>query len=266
MLCTKPFRKGITEYPCGSCGPCLKGRARLWVARMLLEVKDHPESVFVTLTYNPTKLPEGGTLVKEDLQSFIKVLRIYLHPQKIRYFAVGEYGGETWRPHYHLIIFNCYASQENIIQKAWTKGFALTGTGEAKSISYVANYVNKKAGKKPDAKTLNGRLPEFRIMSQKPGIGHSVVAKVALAAQTHGSDPMQLTAIRIDGQIYALGKYLKEKIRKKLNVDEMQRKAYNVKEMLRQAGKKWSRSVTDYEAERKSKLEQQSKNTGVRKL
>ena len=44
-------------------------------------------------------------LRKRDLQLFIKNLRSYLPEYEIRYFASGEYGPETFRPHFHLLLY-----------------------------------------------------------------------------------------------------------------------------------------------------------------
>ncbi|AXB22553.1 replication initiation protein [Lynx canadensis associated microvirus CLP 9413] len=48
---------------------------------------------------------EAYTLAKRDFQLFMKRLRKAFPDQKIRYFAAGEYGSETFRPHYHAILF-----------------------------------------------------------------------------------------------------------------------------------------------------------------
>ena len=48
-------------------------------------------------------------LRKTDLQLFFKRLRYYVSKQcpseKVRYFAVGEYGPVHFRPHYHILLF-----------------------------------------------------------------------------------------------------------------------------------------------------------------
>ena len=82
---------------------------------------------FITLTYNDESLPrtkEGyPTLLKKQVQDYIKRLRnahvAYLKKEQrkvhneykitgkpIRYYAVGEYGSQTRRPHYHILLFN----------------------------------------------------------------------------------------------------------------------------------------------------------------
>lgn len=47
-------------------------------------------------------------LCKRDVQLFLKRLRKYLDKyegQKIRYFVTGEYGPESFRPHFHILLF-----------------------------------------------------------------------------------------------------------------------------------------------------------------
>ena len=97
------------SVPCGKCLACSSNYRRDWVARMLLESQAHSDSVFITLTYSDENLPDRGSLVKRDLQLFLKRLRRRLdrlNRDKIRYFACGEYGDNTNRPHYHAIIWN----------------------------------------------------------------------------------------------------------------------------------------------------------------
>ena len=64
----------------------------------------HPHNAYITLTYNDDHLPANGSLQPRDLQLFWKRLRKARTPG-IRYYACGEYGDQTARPHYHAIIF-----------------------------------------------------------------------------------------------------------------------------------------------------------------
>lgn len=130
----------------------------------------HDQSSFVTLTY--ANAPEK--LSKPDLQLFIKRLREHA-PVPIRYFACGEYGTLTRRPHYHLLLYGTdflntrtYAIDEELygsplLDKAWGHGIASIGRVTPQSIAYVCGYVSKKIGD-PDT---------FNLMSTRPGIGHN---------------------------------------------------------------------------------------------
>ena len=199
MQCIRPVRlfKNLSPQefpdgllvPCGQCIACRISKRREWTIRMLHELEDHKESVFVTLTYSDNYLPENKSLKKEDLQKFMKRLRKSLEPtgRKIRYFACGEYGDQTERPHYHLILFGLGLSNEDrtYIMDAWpycdwsnshirNKSFGLV---EPDSIRYVAQYIDKKfTGDKANAEyTEKGRQPCFRCLSL--GIGKIGVIK-----------------------------------------------------------------------------------------
>lgn len=92
----------IIQVPCGRCLGCRLDHAKMWSDRCMLELQDHDEAYFVTLTYDDQHVTlsdeNAATLVKSDLQNFFKRLR--KDGQKIRYFACGEYGENTFRPHY----------------------------------------------------------------------------------------------------------------------------------------------------------------------
>ncbi|MDX8558692.1 hypothetical protein OZ663_18615, partial [Elizabethkingia sp. HX CGY] len=60
-----------------------------------------------------------------DFQLFMKRAR-KLQEKKISYFLVGEYGSQTFRPHYHAIVFDV----ENIsaFLNEWRMGHTHAGT------------------------------------------------------------------------------------------------------------------------------------------
>lgn len=154
----------------------------------------HEENSFVTLTYAPEFLPEGGTLVKRDFQLFMKRLR-KVTDRGIRFYHCGEYGEEVGRPHYHALLFgydfpdkklwkvvrkNAIFTSE-LLDKTWGKGFCSLGAVTFQSAAYVARYILKKINGDPaqphyentDVETgeITNRLPEYTTMSLKPGIG-----------------------------------------------------------------------------------------------
>lgn len=118
----------------------------------MCEQLEHKNSVFITLTYSPDCItyvpgatpPFYATLYPKDLTDFFKRLRFNLGNRKIRYYACGEYGGETKRPHYHAILFDVDYSDTSIIEKSWNKGFVKVEDVNIATISYVAGYVQKK--------------------------------------------------------------------------------------------------------------------------
>lgn len=81
-------------------------------------------------------------LVKKDMQDWLKRLRQNIRPFKIRYFLVGEYGGETQRPHYHVILFNfpLDLDLDRVLTETWTFGLYHIGTVTPASIHYCSKY------------------------------------------------------------------------------------------------------------------------------
>lgn len=103
-----PLMPPIVQIPCGQCLGCRIDHAKMWADRCMMELQDHQESYFLTLTYDDVHIRhmvldcddgepcEVPTLYKKDLQDFWKRLR--KDGQTIRYFACGEYGDHTCRP------------------------------------------------------------------------------------------------------------------------------------------------------------------------
>ena len=100
------FLRDINEVPkisvpCGKCVECLNERATIWNYRVLDETKCHAQNIGITLTY--ANAPHD--LVRRDFQLFMKRLRKWLYPLKIRFFGCGEYGSKGKRAHFHCVIF-----------------------------------------------------------------------------------------------------------------------------------------------------------------
>lgn len=181
MQCTTPIRINNQFFPCGHCLSCRIGKAREWSARLLHELPFWSSSVFVTLTYEDTYLPTNRSLRKRDLQLFFKRLRKSLNGRKIKYFACGEYGSKTQRPHYHAIIFGLGQDEESkeLVKNAWrycqwsqfqdSKAF---GSVTYDSCRYVSDYIFKKYnGVKADEEYLTKGLEvPFKVSSQGLGL------------------------------------------------------------------------------------------------
>lgn len=185
------------KLPCGQCIGCRLERSRQWAMRCMHESSLYEQNCFLTLTYAPEKLPEGGTLVKKHFQDFMKRLRKANPGRKIRYFHCGEYGDQNTRPHYHAIIFNydfndkkpltkqkhndliIYTSEK--LAKLWDHGISSIGAVTFDSAAYVARYVTKKITGPAafnhychfdaNGEILKDLLPEYTTMSRRPGIG-----------------------------------------------------------------------------------------------
>lgn len=223
-MCAQPFRPGgLVEYACGGCSPCHINRKRLWTSRLMLESHQHEVSSFVTLTYNEENVPSDGSLHAPDVTNFLKRLRWNLGLQRVRYFAVGEYGESTWRPHYHLALFG--VMDQDLIESSWGRGNVHVGFLTPESASYMASYLNKGMTKGDDVR-LKGRQPEFARMSRRPGIGAEAMAAIAkwLCTKT-GARYLAETGdvpsvVRSNGVQWPLGRYLRQQIRKEIGMDE----------------------------------------------
>lgn len=167
------------SLPCGGCLACRVNRARDWSVRCNLELRDHPVTVWSTLTYDDYHLPP--TLRPDHLSAFVKRLRarLALADRKFRFFASGEYGERTQRPHYHMIHYGMSEDDESEIQAAWPHGMIRVDPISPRAISYVAGYVSKKIGYKlqatervdPETGECYTWEPPFIRMSRRPGIG-----------------------------------------------------------------------------------------------
>lgn len=143
------------KFPCGRCPACIKKRASHWSFRLRQELKRSISAMFLTLTYADETVPytEDGkqTLRYKDHQDFMKRLRKNVsltHPSNppLKYYAVGEYGEETQRPHFHSILFNVphgVRHTEEVMNEIWQHGKTDIRKVEAGSIAYVCGYLNK---------------------------------------------------------------------------------------------------------------------------
>lgn len=211
MLCVKPFG----SFGCGTCLPCSLNRRRMWTARLVLESYDHGDSVFVTLTY----VDDPWSLVPRDLTNFLKRLRKSLN-RPIRFFACGEYGDQSGRPHFHVILFGVSRlfDSEKIYQ-AWGHGFVDVGDVTPRSCAYVCGYLVKKDKRRWGSGVLQGRHPEYVRMSLKPGIGSCAIDSISKQLMDRGASSAVAfvgdvpSEVRIAGKKYPLGRYLRSLLR-----------------------------------------------------
>ena len=187
------------KLPCGRCLACMINRSKDWTNRIMLESKYHDSSYFLTLTYDdehlvnnngdPLTPPELPSLYKKHLQDFWKRLRSdldYKGFNKIRYFACGEYGSKSMRPHYHAIVFGLEIPDLKILKRSdhgdiyytseylaslWRHGYVLIGMLTPETAGYVARYCTKKLGSgDSDAYSRYNLNKEFITCSRRPGI------------------------------------------------------------------------------------------------
>lgn len=144
--------------------------------RLLHELTNWTVYSFVTLTYSEECLPtvggpfsSRGTLCRRDFTLYCKRLRRAIAPRKLKYYACGEYGATTLRPHYHAILFG--VSDRKIIETAWSKGFVKVLPVSVETFRYVTGYIDKGASwsRIRADYTAAGLEPPFK--AQSTGLG-----------------------------------------------------------------------------------------------
>lgn len=182
--CITPFAKDGMQLPCGKCPPCKSRRASSWSFRLMQHDRIAHSAIFLTLTYDDKHIKRTPknykTIRKRCLQLYFKRVRKLLKRTDLKYYACGEYGSKTYRPHYHAIIFN---ANYDALEKAWICnsneygcgnsgcgnpiGQIKFGTVSHASVGYTLKYMQKQ-GKIPMHKN-DDRTPEFALMSKKLG-------------------------------------------------------------------------------------------------
>lgn len=186
------------SVPCGRCIVCQNNRREAWAARLELESRTAAITYFITLTFNEDSVPKE--ICVEDLQKFFKRLRKF---HNLRYFACGEYGGRSGRPHYHAVVFlerfEDLSVFQNHVQSSWPFGFVQVSVANRERFAYVAKYTVKTILDLP-----NGIKAPFAIMSRRPGIASQYFSDI----QVFRHDILSLEG----GKIAPLPRYLLEKL------------------------------------------------------
>ena len=107
----------------------------------MLERQRHDAALFVTLTYSEEEVPKDGSVDVKHVQLFLKRLRRRMEPLQVRYFAVGEYGDHTLRPHYHALLFG--VGDAELVRSCWSSGHVYVGDVTPAAAAYCVGYVTK---------------------------------------------------------------------------------------------------------------------------
>lgn len=182
-MCVHPYIAkdklgNLVPVPCGKCFQCLQQWSRDWRFRLEAEQKNSVTCLYLTLTYRPECLPvsyndEVGEwqsyVSKRELQNYFKRLRKMCPGLKFRYFAIGEYGGDFNRAHYHVIFFFSntagltYAQMHSLMFRCWNKGFIKLKVTEKCHIKYLTGYFNK-------LDKSSHLVQPFKLMSKSIGL------------------------------------------------------------------------------------------------
>lgn len=224
MRCSFPVTIQAPEgpfmsVPCGRCMACRINKTSEWVARLRMELMDYDHAAYITLTYSDEYLPENGSLDPDALCKFWKRLRKAYPDVKIKYFACGEYGPETFRPHYHAVVFGVDFAPWTVLRyqegkpvftssrlsDLWSFGDCTVDDVNDTSMSYVAGYVRKKLYGYEGNKFYKdlGVIPPFQRSSQHLG------ERFALE---HAADLRGSMFVYVNGKKRPIPRYLIRKI------------------------------------------------------
>lgn len=209
MKCLTPYFLRTAKYwsdisvrylpaPCGHCIACRLRNRLIWTFRIEEEVKDNVYTAFATLTYSEAfrsrftinvKTDDGlvvedvPSIPYDDLQAFndrFKKRLKYKFGISLRWFCVGEYGGETNRPHFHCLYFfnhpnrdvvnNNVAFFPSVFRDCWPYGSIL----DFQQIQGVgaAGYCNKYISNNWNDKLFGDQTPSKSLKSQLIGRGY----------------------------------------------------------------------------------------------
>lgn len=192
------------------------------------EAELYDRNCFITLTYDDQHLPSDYGVHVRHLQLFMKRLR-KAYPYRIRFYACGEYGEQSLRPHYHALLFNhdfldktVWSKKRDILlftseklSELWPYGLATLGTVTFQSAAYCARYTLKKIGGDRAAThylrqhPITGKIhtvhPEFSVMSRRPGIGYGWLQK-------YKSDIYPSDFVVVDGHRQRTPRYYDQKL------------------------------------------------------
>ena len=135
--------ENVHLVPCGKSAYCLTNRRSSWMFRITQEMRSqvHP-GWFITLTYDEKHVKRVGTPCRlslrfRDVQLFLK--RVRKEEYYAKYICVGEYGGVTGRPHYHVILWtDCPI---DYIESFWKMGHVHVGRLNMASAMYTLKYI-----------------------------------------------------------------------------------------------------------------------------
>lgn len=208
--------------------PCRINRGRQWTWRQYLESLCHEENCFVTLTYDDEHLPVDGNLEPKQLQMFIKRLRWAVKPLQFRFFAVGEYGEVSIRPHYHLSLFGVSGFTvvqrgdkirvgTDIIAECWGKGFVGVHEFNEATAQYTCGYIVKKLKDRKDGREFI--VPEFARMSLRPCLGSGaadIITKSLLQSVQSWESGDVPRELRMGSRKIPLGRHMLRMLRERI--------------------------------------------------
>lgn len=189
MKCFYPVESANGLRPCGQCAACLVNKQIQWKFRLEQEILVNDVAFWLTLQYDDEHLPRSNGIpcvCKLHCQNYFRQIRKQLVSvgleTSFKYFLVAEYGPNTLRPHYHVLLlfklpkisFERMLEMRqflyNILKERWYHGHVEEKLFHSGVIKYLSKYVFK------PFKDYNPPVPLFRLISK--GIGEVYLEKV----------------------------------------------------------------------------------------
>lgn len=209
----------VHRVPCGRCAFCLSNKRSSWMFRIYYEMRSqlYPGH-FLTLTYDEKHVRRVGagrlSLRFRDVQLYIKRFRKAKY--YVKYVCVGEYGSETQRPHYHMLLWTDAPVQ--FIQDNWKSskddsrlGVVHFGRLTMASAMYTMKYIIQPKVRDMDFNIpISERREKTRAQFSK-GLGISYLTAAVYDYHTEDYDNPVMFSV-VDGRKVALPRYYKSKI------------------------------------------------------
>lgn len=163
------FNEWTNEFyanvPCGKCVACQHNKRNALYVRLKLHHEIEKEGFFVTLTLNEDNPARDKiSLSKKIFQDFFKRFRsncsYHYGAHHLSYFACGEYGENTFRPHYHFLLWGIkdLDKVQDLLERSWKRGNVTISNINDARLNYVAKYMVKQ------------QTEEFNILHDSLGI------------------------------------------------------------------------------------------------
>lgn len=251
---TKDGRK-TDIVPCGKCVQCLAKRRNDWAFRLYHQMMHSDTACFMTLTYGqqkergvyqwgenpPLSFNGNETLDKRHLQLFFKRLRkensrllkdndgiLSKNQKKLKYYAVGEYGTNFLRPHYHIIMFNLHSHlisrSFRVAKNIWQKGSVDIAVCNIATINYVVGYLMQ--GSWTPLDDSDDRQPHYSTMSK--GLGSQYLSDTVY---NYHLDRMEIMVTHPSGFQMTMPRYYKKQVFSKEELkefEEIRQQLFNV--------------------------------------
>lgn len=198
--------------PCGHCTLCRDHKSKEWMTRCLCETatSEYPP-LFITLTYRNEDLPSDG-VSKSDVDDFMKRFRMRVNRHfnakfNLRFLLVAEYGSNTHRAHYHMLLWNMpflpvadgklssWETLHDFIQDAWSHGWIGLDRCKDASGKYCMKYMRK------DCYVPEGCNPTFMKSSRRRGIGYEFAASQTAFFREHPDCATMCVTNPFDGSV-----------------------------------------------------------------